>query len=70
MKDFSTVLLINVLQATVDHAQKSSEIDQSSPEFREFSRTLLAEIVGLRASDPGPEKFMADEIQQARNGIL
>ena len=29
MKDFSTILLINILHATLDHAQESSEIDQA-----------------------------------------
>ena len=50
MKDFSTILLINVLRATVETVQESACIDQTSPGAKELQRTLLAEIVRLRAS--------------------
>jgi hypothetical protein len=69
MREFSTVFLVNILRATVDHAQESSEIDQASPGFREFKRTLLAQILRLQASDPGPERFTVDAMPEARNGI-
>ena len=63
MKNFSTVLLINIHRATVDHAQESSEIDQASPGLQEFERTLLAHIERLQASDPWPGKFKVDEMR-------
>lgn len=70
MKDFSTILLMNILRATVDHAQKSAEIDQASPGFQEFKRTLLAQIVKLQASEPGLGRCIVDERPQARNGLF
>jgi hypothetical protein len=48
MKDFSTVLLINTMRATVEHLQESSEIDQASSGLKELERTLLEQIVRLR----------------------
>ena len=55
MRDFSTVLLIKILRAIVDHVQESSEIDRASPGLREFERTLLAQIVSLQRVTLDPE---------------
>ena len=63
MRDFSTVLLINILKATVDHAQESPEIDQASPGFREFKRTLLERIVKLQGVIREPA-IQSDEVQR------
>ena len=60
MKDFSTVLLIKILRATVDHVQKSPEIDQASPGVRDLKRTLLEQIARLQWNELP---------QEARNGI-
>lgn len=51
MREFSTILLIHILRATVDHAQESSEIDHTSPGFTEFKHTLLDKVVRLQSSD-------------------
>jgi hypothetical protein len=51
MKDFSTILLINILRATVDHVQQSPDIDPTSPGVRELQRTLLKQIVRLQGSE-------------------
>lgn len=69
MRDFSTVLLINILKATVDHAQESSEIDQASPGLREFKRTLLAQVVRLQGTDPEPGRFTVDDMSEAGDGF-
>jgi hypothetical protein len=69
MKDFSTIFLTKILRATVEHLQESPEIDQASPGLREFKCTLLAQIVSLQASDPGPGICIIEEIPEARNGF-
>jgi hypothetical protein len=70
MKDFSTILLTQILRATVEHVQESPEIGQASPALREFKRTLLAQIVRLEAIEPGPRRFIVEEAPQARKWIL
>jgi hypothetical protein len=60
MKDFSTVLLIKILRATVDHVQQSPEIDQASPGVKDLKRTLLEQIARLQWNELP---------QEARNGI-
>jgi len=67
MRDFSTILLRNILGATVEHFQESPEIDQASPGLRKFKRTLLGQIVRLQAIEPGPRRFIVEEVPQARN---
>jgi hypothetical protein len=62
MKDFSTILLIKILRATVDHVQQSPSIDQASPGVRELKRALLEQIVKHHANDPGPAKFTTQEM--------
>ena len=69
MRDFSTVLLINILNATVDHAQESSEIDQASPGLQEFKRTLLAQVVRLQGTDPEPGRFKVEDMPEAGDGF-
>ena len=55
MKDFSTILLINILRATVDHVQDSLEIDMANPGLLEFKRTLLKNIVTLQENRAGSQ---------------
>ena len=69
MRDFSTVLVVKILRAIVDHAQESSEIDQASPGLREFKRTLLAQIARLQGTDPEPGRFTVDETPEAGDGF-
>ena len=70
MKDFSSVLLINILRATVDHVQQSPEIDQASPGVRELKRTLLDQILRQVAIDPEVMRPATQERPQVvRNGI-
>jgi hypothetical protein len=69
MKDFSTILLINTLRATVDHLQQSAEIEQASPGVKDLKHTLRAQIVRLQGSDPEPRRIIFEEVPQARNGF-
>jgi len=69
MRDFSTIVLINIVRKTVDTVQDSPDIDQASPGARELKRTLLEQIVRLQASDAGPGTFIVDEMPQARHGV-
>jgi hypothetical protein len=70
MKDFSTVLLINMLRATVDHVQHSPEIDQASPGVKDLKRTLLEQILRLLASEPELARLATEERpQEACGGI-
>jgi hypothetical protein len=69
MRDFSTVLLINILRAIVNHSQESSEIDHRNAGFQEFRRTLLNQILRLEANDPVPERLTVDPMAEAHNGI-
>ena len=50
MKDFSTILLIKVLLATVEHVESSPTIDQNLPGTKELKRTLMEQIVKLNKS--------------------
>jgi hypothetical protein len=47
MKDFSTVLLINILRATVQCLEESPGIDPCHPGTRRFEGALLEEIAKL-----------------------
>lgn len=47
MKDFSTILLIKILLATVDHVESSPAIDQNLPGTRELKRTLMEQVAKL-----------------------
>ncbi len=69
MKDFSTILLINILRETVDTVKRSPDIDQANPGTRELNRTLMEQIVRLQASEPKFGKFIVDQMAQARNGF-
>jgi hypothetical protein len=51
MKDFSTILLIKILRAIVDHVQLSPDIDPTCPGVREMQRTLVKQIVQLQGSE-------------------
>ena len=51
MKDFSTILLIKILRATVDHVQQSPEMDPTHPGVRELQHTLLKQIARLQGSE-------------------
>jgi hypothetical protein len=48
MKDFSSVLLINILRAIVDHVQQSPEIDKASPSLKDVKRTFREQIMRLQ----------------------
>jgi hypothetical protein len=69
MRDFSTVLVVKILRAIVDHAQESSEIDQASPGLPEFKRTLLAQTMRLQETDLKPGRFTVDETPEAGDGF-
>ena len=69
MKDFSTILLIKILRATVDHVQQSPEIDQASPDVRELKRTLLEQIMRLQGSDLKLVKVTTDKISEGAQWI-
>ena len=69
MKEFSTILLINILRANVEHLQESRKIDPARPGVKELKRTLLEQIVRLQASEPGSRRFIVKEALQARNGL-
>jgi hypothetical protein len=69
MKDFSTILLIKILRATVDHVQQSPEIDQAIPDVRELKRALLEQIVRLQGSDLEPVKSQLTRFPRVRNGF-
>jgi hypothetical protein len=70
MKDFSSVLLINILRATVDHVQQSPEIDQASPGVKDLKRTLLEQILRLAAREPELARLATPESPQgAHSGI-
>jgi hypothetical protein len=51
MKDFSTILLITILRAIVDHVQLSPDIDPTRLGVRGVQRTLLKQIVRLQGSE-------------------
>jgi hypothetical protein len=51
MKDYSTILLINILRATVDHVQRSPDIEPTHPGVRELQRTLLEQMVRLEGNE-------------------
>jgi hypothetical protein len=69
MKDFSTILLINMLRATVEHLQQSPEIDQASPGVEDLKHTLRAQIVRLRGTDPEHGGFTVDATPEAGDGF-
>lgn len=70
MMDCSTILLINILRATVDHVQCSPEIDPASPDVRDLKRTLLEQILRLLASEPALARLATQGPPQgARSGI-
>ena len=47
MRDFSTILLINTLRATVRCVEESPGIDPRNPYIRQFEGVLLEEIARL-----------------------
>jgi hypothetical protein len=47
MNDFPTILLLNILRATVGHLQQSLEIDRASPGVKDLQRTLQDQIMRL-----------------------
>jgi hypothetical protein len=51
MKDFSRILLINILRATIDHVQQSPDIDPTHPGVRELQHALLKQIVRLQGGE-------------------
>ena len=53
MRDFSTILLTNVLRATVETLRESVNIDQARAQ--ELKRTLLEQIARLQANHLEPQ---------------
>ena len=51
MRDFSTILLIKILRAIVDHVQLSPDIAPTRLDVREVQRTLVKQIGRLQGSE-------------------
>jgi hypothetical protein len=55
MTDFSTVLLVQILRATIRCVEESPELNHNDPSIRHFEGMLLDEIAKLmgRRGSPG-----------------
>ena len=67
MKDFSRILLTNILRATFEHVQQSSEIDQAGA--KDLKRTLLDQITRLAEIEPGSAQLTIREQHEVTRWI-